>query len=146
MSEIPPISDFMAPHPYTIDLLETASTAEKVMNMHHVRHLPVVDGSAVVGILSDRDIGLARRLYKEHFDGTVLVKDICLFESFTATESTPITEVAKVMSDRRLEAVVVVRAHTPVGIFTTIDACRALATCWKDFAKGHRGFLSRLFG
>ncbi|HZZ63629.1 MAG TPA: CBS domain-containing protein [Roseiarcus sp.] len=47
------------------------SEAEKLMAQHHIRHLPVVDGAKVVGILSIRDV-MAWRLRDSREEVNVL--------------------------------------------------------------------------
>jgi CBS domain-containing protein len=121
----PPIKDFMTKNPRTIDLFESASAAEKVMSAKGIHHLPVVDGKKAYGLISDRDITVARRAYQRGgFDGKVLVRDICLDEPLSVGEDTPITKVAQLMTKKKQDAVLIVRKEALVGIFTTTDANR----------------------
>lgn len=145
MSDIPQISDYMISHLFTIQYDDTASAAEKVMGSHHVRHLPVLDGKKVMGIISDRDILLARTAHKDRkFDGNVLVKDICLFEDCTVSQEDSLERVALLMSKKKLDAVVVVDGNKPIGIFTATDACRILAKFCKSSGAEKKGFWRRL--
>jgi CBS domain-containing protein len=52
----PEIREHMSSSPLTIGPASSLSKAVKLMRDHHVRHLPVVDGRGVVGVLSQRDI------------------------------------------------------------------------------------------
>ncbi len=145
MLKAPPIRDVMTRNPITVDILDTASAAEKVMASKGIHHLPVVDGRKVYGLISDRDIAVARNAYKNRaFDGKVLVKDLCFTEPCTAKEDEPLDKVARRMSQKKLDAVVVVRDKTPVGIFTTTDACRFISQIFKEEDKS--GFWAKLLG
>ena len=142
----PPIREFMTTHPYMIQSDESVSAAEKLMFAHHVRHLPVLDGKKIIGVISDRDIGLARATYRGRaFDGQVPVKDICLFDSNTFDESEPTDVVARTMAKHRIDAVVITSHGKPVGIFTATDACRQLADLYEKRQR-EQGILSKLFG
>jgi CBS domain-containing protein len=145
MLKAPPIRDVMTRNPITVDILDTASAAEKIMTSKGIHHLPVVDGNKVYGLISDRDIIVARRVYRNRpFDGKVLVKELCLEEPCTAREDEPLDKVARRMSQKKLDAVIVVRDETPVGIFTTTDACRFISQIFKAEAKS--GFWAKLLG
>ena len=147
MSKVPTIRDVMTKNPITIDLHDTASAAEKIMNAKGIHHLPVVDGKKVCGLISDRDISIARRAYREKpFDGKVLVKEICLEAPYTCEESLALDAVAGRMSAKKAEAVVIVRDGIPVGIFTTNDACRLLTRALRDELPDQPGFWQRLLG
>jgi len=50
------VGDFMTPHPETIEPDDTTEHAAVLMIHGGFRHLPVVDGGSVVGILSIRDL------------------------------------------------------------------------------------------
>ena len=136
----------MVGHIYSVQYDETVSAAQKIMSSHGIRHLPVLDGKKIMGILSERDIILGRAVYRDRaFEGNVFVKDICLFNECAVNADAHLDEVARFMSKARLDAVVVVENKEPVGIFTSTDACRLLA----DLCKGkglQKGFFSRFFG
>ncbi len=50
------VSQVMSSGAITIGAQETVGTALKLMDEHDVRHLPVLDKGALVGIVSDRDL------------------------------------------------------------------------------------------
>jgi CBS domain-containing protein len=50
------VRDFMSRDVVTCGLETSMSEAEKLMNKHRFRHLPVVEGAKVVGMLSLRDV------------------------------------------------------------------------------------------
>ncbi len=55
-AEKPTVGDWMTPHPETIEPDDTTEHAAVLMIHGGFRHLPVVDGGTVVGILSIRDL------------------------------------------------------------------------------------------
>lgn len=146
MKTIPPVKDFMTKNPLTVDLFDSASSAEKLMNSKGIHHLPVVDGKKVYSIVCDRDITIARRSYERGmFDGKVLVKDICFSEPLTFKEDTPLNEVAKKMTRKKQDAAIIVRDGTVCGIFTTTDACKFISEIFES-ASDKKGLLATLFG
>lgn len=50
------VADWMTRHPDTIELTDTTDHAASLMIHGGFRHLPVVEGGTVVGILSIRDL------------------------------------------------------------------------------------------
>ena len=50
------IDQVMTPQPYTIGRDQTLATAHQMMRAHLVRHLPVLEHSELVGIVSQRDL------------------------------------------------------------------------------------------
>jgi CBS domain-containing protein len=49
------LADVMTPAPHTIDPEKSFGHALQLMHTHHIRHVPVVDGGKLVGIVSARD-------------------------------------------------------------------------------------------
>lgn len=146
MKSSPPIKNYMIDHPYTIDYLASASSAEKIMNAHRIRHLPVVDGKTALGMISDRDVALARqRLKDKKFDGAVSVKEIGFEEDCIVDENEPLDVVARKLSRQKLDAVIVVRDKMVVGIFTAVDATRLLADLFHTHGET-KGLWATLFG
>ena len=54
----PHVKSVMTPFPYFVDLDAPLGEARMLMLRHHVRHLPVVRGHDLTGIVTDRDIKL----------------------------------------------------------------------------------------
>jgi len=81
MKSIPPIQKYMTTTPLTISAESTLEEAFNLMKSKHIRHLPVMDGDHLVGIISERDIMVAEAL--QHVDAfRVKVKDIAKTESY----------------------------------------------------------------
>jgi len=59
-----PISQIMSRHLYTVNLDNSLYEAKKTFDKHKIRHLPVVKGRKLVGILSLTDI--MRLRFKAH--------------------------------------------------------------------------------
>jgi acetoin utilization protein AcuB len=52
----------MTTTPHTIGVEQTLAKADKVMHELRVRHLPVLSGGKLIGILTDRDVKLVESL------------------------------------------------------------------------------------
>ena len=123
---MPPVSRYMTPKPWTIDRFATVETAERVMREHAVRHLPVLDGRDLCGIVSDRDLHVVRNLVDT--DPANLRVELAMTDRpFVVTGDTPLDEVVEIMGRQKYGSVVVVGHDGIEGIFTAVDACEALA-------------------
>ena len=56
MSRIPTVQSVMTPFPFSLDQGASLREAQQMMRSHEVRHLPVVAGSQLTGVLTDRDL------------------------------------------------------------------------------------------
>ena len=56
MDHIPSIGSVMTPFPCVVRVNASVLAARALMVEHEVRHLPVRDGSTLVGVLTDRDL------------------------------------------------------------------------------------------
>jgi acetoin utilization protein AcuB len=122
---MPPVSRYMSPRPYTIDRGATLASAHVAMREHGVRHLPVVDGGDLCGIVSDRDLHFFEAV--AHLPAGTRVEDVMTERPCVVTGDTPLDEVAAIMGEHKYGSVVVVGRDGIEGIFTAVDACRALA-------------------
>jgi CBS domain-containing membrane protein len=50
------VREIMSAPPVTVSPTDTLAFAEELMNVERIRHLPVVDGDVLVGVLSHRDL------------------------------------------------------------------------------------------
>ncbi len=117
----------MHPAPHTIGVNQTVEVAKKQMATLGVRHLPVLDGGRCVGIVSDRDIKLAYAV-ENLKAGTLKLKEICSSEVYEVPPHEPLASVAQYMADAAIGSAIISEHGKVVGIFTTTDACKVLAT------------------
>ena len=115
----------MTPSPHTIGPTRSLTAARHAMRDHHIRHLPVLDGGRVVGLLSERDLLLVETLLGVN-PTDVHVEEAMVQEVFTVDPDAPVGEVVEQLIARKLGSAVVCRDERVVGVFTTIDALRAL--------------------
>jgi acetoin utilization protein AcuB len=122
----PTIRSFMTPAPHTIGIEQTVATASRMMKQHDIRHLPVLHGGKIVGVLSERDVALIET-FKELDPHKVTVEDAMSQIPYVAAPDTPINQVARDMAEHKYGSTIVVEHGKVIGVFTTMDACRALA-------------------
>lgn len=126
------VRDIMTPAPHTISFNEKIIAAKRLMNQHSIRHIPVTEKGALVGILSDRDIKLAEALSKKRsFNDEVAVKEVCVFDPYIVEEDADLGKVLSVLAKKRFGSALVTRNGRLTGIITMIDVCRAFASFLK---------------
>lgn len=120
------ISSYMTPTPHSIGAEQKLPVAIKLMREHRIRHLPVLEGGTLVGLVSDRDIRMIESLGRGILD-TLTVDEAMSPEPYQVHPDTPLSEVARTMAEHKYGSAVVMQNGRVVGIFTVVDACRALA-------------------
>lgn len=126
MKAIPSIQKYMTYVPKTIGYDQTLAQAEEFMRKLHLRHLPVLKGGKLIGILSDRDIKLVMG-FKDVDPQTTTVEEACSPEPYVTNASAPLDEVASFMAQKKYGSALVMDNGKLVGIFTDVDALRALS-------------------
>jgi acetoin utilization protein AcuB len=119
------LRSFMTPSPHTIGASQTLATARALMQRHHIRHLPVLEAGQLVGILAERDLGLVSGLPGVDL-GRVTVSEAMTPEPRCLSPDSSLEWVVAEMAQAHLGSILVVDDERVVGIFTTIDALRAL--------------------
>ncbi len=123
----------MTHDPVVVSPRHSLADALRLTRERRIRHLPVVDGGVLVGIVSDRDVRLAmpspltepdeRRI--EFLDRTT-VRDIMRTEVDSIGPLDTLEDAAKLMRRRRIGALPVVDAHGAVlGILSESDVLDA---------------------
>jgi acetoin utilization protein AcuB len=97
--------------------------AYAVMTRKRIRHLPVVQAGALLGILSDRDV-LARASLRK--DGSLSVPDDPVAVAMTPAPitcepTTSVAELARIMTEQKVDAVPVLSGPRLVGLVTSTD-------------------------
>jgi acetoin utilization protein AcuB len=85
----------------------------------------VLEGGKLAGILSQRDALLVETL-RDVDPATTAVEEAMTTDVYVVAPDTPLEEVAGAMADHKYGCAVVVDEDRVVGIFTTVDALRAL--------------------
>jgi acetoin utilization protein AcuB len=125
------VKDIMTSEVTTLKRNEKLTIADDVMQLGRIRHLPVLDddGEGVVGIISQRDLfrgALAQALgYGQHARrkilDTLVVKDVMTTDVITTSPETPLAEAARVLMERKIGSLPVVKDGRLVGIITEGD-------------------------
>jgi len=123
---IPSIQKYMTTSPHTVGAEQTLAFAHGLLQEHRIRHLPVLRGGRLAGILTQRDIALVESL-KDVDPTLILVEDAMSQEIFTVSPEAPLDEVVSEMAAHKYGSALVVQNSKVVGIFTAVDACSTLA-------------------
>jgi acetoin utilization protein AcuB len=115
----------MTASPFPVARDQSLTVAHRMMRDHKIRHLPVLEGGGIVGLVSQRDLALIESLPDVN-PVEVLVEDAMVEDLFTVSPDAPIAEVIETMIERKLGSALVCEHDRVVGVFTTIDALRAL--------------------
>jgi acetoin utilization protein AcuB len=120
------VHEFMTSSPYTIGHDQTLTTAHRMMRKHNIRHLPVLEGGCLVGVLSQRDVYCVEGLSGADRD-QVAVSEAMSTEVFTVRPEASVGATVSYMATRKLGSAVVVDGSAVVGVFTVTDALHLLA-------------------
>ena len=121
------MSHYMTRQPWTIRKGATMAQAHALMRKHAIRHLPVLDGGALVGLVSERDLHLIETQPGGN-PAVVTVEEAMTSDVYTVELNAPIDGVVEHMAERKQGSAIVIDPHGAVlGIFTTVDALQMLA-------------------
>lgn len=128
--------DLMTPDPLTVTPKSTVAEAWDVMRDLAVRHVPVVDRGALVGMLSDRDLAqvdMVRLLRVEGADALreeleTPIVEIMSSDVISVEPETEMSDVISLLLEHKIGAVPVVEPGTRevLGIISYVDLLRAL--------------------
>jgi acetoin utilization protein AcuB len=129
------VRDAMTPDPIVIWPSTSVLYARRVMHREQIRHLPVVAGSRLVGMVSARDIQLGDRvlaaslgtLQSDLVEGRYrTVQAVMSQPVIVVAANAPLRDAAAMLVDRRIGAPPVVDGGRLVGIMTTTDCLRVM--------------------
>ena len=101
--------------------------AYRLMHERKIRHLPVLDGEKLLGIITDRDLRFATsKLSDVPFDPEETVQNVMIKKVITAHPDDPIEIAARIMRDLKIGSLVIMENGKLAGIVTGIDLLDAL--------------------
>jgi acetoin utilization protein AcuB len=116
----------MTASPHTVRPGISLAEAHREMRDRNIRHLPVLDGGKLVGVVSQRDLYLIETL-KDVDPESVPVEDAMSQNTWTTSADAPLTEVLQHMVANKEGSAVVMQGTRLVGLFTTTDALKAFS-------------------
>lgn len=127
------VGDWMTKGPVTLRESDDVATAAALFKLGRVRHLPVVRGGKLVGLVTQRDLLRALGSKARAGEKAAPVKALMRTSLFTARPTTPLREVAQAMLKKKIGCVPVVGlGQRLLGIVTEADLVRLAAQVLED--------------
>lgn len=130
MRQLTPVSDIMTRNVVALTRSDNLERAEILFNRHKVKHMPVVSGETLIGMISYTDLmrisfaevkeGLHKKVDSVVYN-MFTIEEVMVKEVVTITSETTIKEATKILADREFHALPVVNDGTLVGMVTTTD-------------------------
>ncbi len=123
------VKDIMTKEVATLSSEDELSLANDIMRLGRIRHLPVVSGETLVGIISERDLfrsSLAQALGYGNKDTrevmkTLRIKDIMVQQVTTVAPDTDLRVAVAIMAERKIGCLPVVQDNKLMGLITETD-------------------------
>ena len=130
MRQRTPVSTIMSKDLIALNRTDDLEHAELLFKRHNIRHIPVVSGEVIIGMLSYTDllrISFADAVDESEQEVNTLVYNMFTIEQVmaknitTVTSDTSIKDVAEILASKEFHALPVVDNGSLVGIVTTTD-------------------------
>lgn len=130
-----PVSTIMTKNVIKLNTSDDLTKAESLFKKHNIRHIPVVNGNTILGMLSYTD--LLRISFADAVDDEDEVVDTTVYNMFTVEQvmaknlvkvspETTIRETAEILAKKEFHALPVCEGDLLVGIVTTTDLIKYL--------------------
>src|SRR6266542_949877 len=126
------VKDAMTSSPATATPSQSLAEAARLMKEQDVGSVPVVDGSRLVGVLTDRDI-VVRAVAEGGDPRTVQVGEIASHDVVTVRPDDDLDEALRLMAQHQIRRLAVVEDGQLVGVVAQAD----VALEAKETAVGH---------
>lgn len=135
MKQRVPVATIMTKNVVKLNVTDDLTKAESLFKKHHIRHIPVVSGNKIIGMLSYTD--LLRISFADAVDEEETSVDVTVYNMFsveqvmarnlvTVSPETTIKEVAEILASKEFHALPVCEGELLVGIVTTTDLIKYL--------------------
>ncbi|MCT4665069.1 MAG: CBS domain-containing protein [Flavobacteriales bacterium] len=125
-----PVSKIMTKDVVTLQINDGLDKAEKLFRQHNMRHIPVVSGDKIEGIISMTD--LARISFVDNYDPNNFTVDTSVYDILTLEQvmvkkpetidvNKTVKDAAELLASREFHALPVVENENLVGIVTSTD-------------------------
>ena len=134
------ISSIMTPNPRTLAVEASPDDALKLMDNEDVRHLPIMDGARLAGVISDRDLfnvlgwvpAATEHERKRHERAAPTVAELMQTQVTSVGPKDPIMNACAEFLLQRIGCVLVLKDGVLVGIVTEMDVLAAYRTACEE--------------
>ena len=128
-SKVTLVRDVMTHKVATLERNDRLSTADNVMRLGRIRHMPVLEDGNLVGLVTQRDLfrgallkalGYGSKAEQTMLD-TLAVKEVMATDLVTIAPGATLREAARIMVERKIGCLPVVENEKLVGILTEGD-------------------------
>jgi CBS domain-containing protein len=128
------VRDVMTKDALTLDASDNLDLADDLMRLGRIRHMPIVAGGSLVGILSQRDLFRAaissilkfRTSTEREWLAKIPIREVMTQQVFTVAPTTPLREAVEAMLEKRIGCLPVVEDGTLLGLLSETDCLRHL--------------------
>jgi acetoin utilization protein AcuB len=130
------VKDWMTPDPKSVQANDPVKTAVRLVVENRIRHLPVVMGESLVGIISDRDLkrampsivaGATADEYQAFMEKTT-VEQVMTADPLACGPDDELVDLVRLFCEKKVGAIPVVDSERLVGIVTQTDMMQAFLT------------------
>ena len=134
------VRDWMTPTPISAPPTMTLPEALQLMAQHNIRRLPVVEKGTLVGIVTRGDLRGAQpsqatslSVFELHYlVGRITLQQIMTRSPLTVADTMTIQAAARLMLQRKISGLPVVKDGRLVGIITESDIFRLVVRTWEE--------------
>jgi len=128
------VRDRMTRDVLTLEATQTLREAIDLQHRHKIRHIPVLTGGSLAGIVTDRDLkratpSLLSGVDQDEFDALLdntSVDQVMTRNPYTISRDAPLEEAARTMIGHRVGALPVVEGKQLLGIIANVDLLEVL--------------------
>jgi acetoin utilization protein AcuB len=130
------VKEIMTPNPVTVEPDMFITDAQRLMKKDNIRHLPVVrEGKGMVGLITGDALNRALpselsslSIWEINYQlARIKVREVMVKKVISVTEDVTVEEAARIMIDRKIGSLPVMRDGRLAGIVTEIDLLGALS-------------------
>ncbi len=134
------VRELMTTEVTTVQETDALIDAAMIFSRSTVRHLPVLRGKQLVGVITERDVkrfapgllsGVSSEQYQQVMESTPLAR-VMTREMLTVKADQPVSEAVNLLYSKRIGCLPVVENNELVGIITTTDMLRLMAEMMRD--------------
>ncbi len=134
-----PVSTIMTANVIKLNVTDSLAKAERLFKDKKIRHIPVMNGTKIIGMLSYTD--LLKISIADTLDENEEVIDVTVYDVFSIQQvmaknlvcispNTTIKEAAEILANREFHALPVTENGNLAGILTTTDLIRYLVNLY----------------